>query len=471
MANNKENISKETQKYIRKNRLVLICLLIFVSIATMACNKSNNQETGKDNNIEDINVPDPTTTEPTPTRTPEPIAEPTIEPTIEPTPTKDPTSQSETSSINDFIPSEKVFYSTTAFTQGNYFFYKTGKLAETKIVLKNLKTSEITEITTIEDSYFNSSKFYLNGSHIFYHAKGDIYRVAIDGKNKTRLFKGTATILGLHEDNLYALDRKNKEIIRIDKNGQKKSLVKINSIDSVEVIMVKNGFYFINKSSNNTSNGNDPIDRLYYVDLDGKNKIEIYKELDIYNMISSGNDIFFLTFSDESETTKLNKVKDHKAKTIHSFTKEELKTLGCNWLGMETITLLAVNSTNLYYGINFNDGKEMNIYSMGVDGNEPLLYRNAYDIEGMNPAAYFRSGNIDNGYLKIVFDCDEDPVEVFLINLKDDSVIKFKGGYYLPETIDVEGDYVYYLKSSDYDRYGESPETYKYGRSKISEFK
>lgn len=61
------------------------------------------------------------------------------------------------------------------------------------------------------------------GSNIYYHAEGDIYRVG--------LFKGTATILGFHDDDIFALDRKAREIIQINKKGEKKSLVKLNSID------------------------------------------------------------------------------------------------------------------------------------------------------------------------------------------------------------------------------------------------
>src|SRR5690606_28619594 len=111
--------------------------------------------------------------------------------------------------------------------------------------------SKVMEIITIEDTFFNTSEFYLKGSDIYYHADGNIYRVGLDGNNKTRLFKGKATILGFHEDNVYALDRKTREIIGINDVGEKKTIVKLNSIDPLEVLMVEDGFYFINKGSNN----------------------------------------------------------------------------------------------------------------------------------------------------------------------------------------------------------------------------
>ena len=50
----------------------------------------------------------------------------------------------------------------------------------------------------------------------------------------------------------------------------------------------------------------------------------------------------------------------------------------------------------------------MNIYSVGTDGEDHGLYLNAFDIDGMNGSAYFMRGDMDEGYLKILFDCDED---------------------------------------------------------------
>ncbi|MDF2822533.1 MAG: putative secreted protein, partial [Clostridiales bacterium] len=198
------------------------------------------------------------------------------------------------------------------------------------------------------------------------------------------------------------------------------------------------------KSSNNTLDGNDPTDRLYYIDFDGMNKTEIYAGLDIFDLKLNENELFFLAISEESEVMKLNKVKKQKVTTIHSSSKEELEAQGCNWFEANTFTLLAANATHVYYGVDFNNGMEMNVYSVGTGGEDHGLYLNAFDIEGMNGSAYFMRGDMDGGYLKILFDCDEDPVEIYLIDLEDKSTIKFEGGYYISGSIDVEEEYVYY---------------------------
>ena len=210
-------------------------MLILISMVAIACNRKGNTSTDGKNStseIEPTEVPKPTIGQeldkeaiPTqesgyagvlePTKEPEPteVSSPNQEqkeqkPTEKPAPTKRPDTTAETDFFSKLIPSDKVYHSATAFNQGNYLFYKSGKLTSTVIAAKNLNTSKVMEITTIEDSFFNTSEFYLKGSDIYYHADGNIYRVGLDGNNKTRLFKGKATILGFHEDNVYALDRK-----------------------------------------------------------------------------------------------------------------------------------------------------------------------------------------------------------------------------------------------------------------------
>ncbi|MHB8131308.1 MAG: DUF5050 domain-containing protein, partial [Mobilitalea sp.] len=465
MSSNYLRGMRKKHRFKMTKGLGLVCLLFMVSMVAVACSRSTKEYISENDKIEDTRnqLSDLPVADPTPIKEPETTAEPT--PTKEPTPTSEPASNS------DFIPSEEVFHSTVAFIQGNYLFYKTGKLTETVIASKDLKTSKVTELAAIEDSYFSSSEFYLKGSNIYYHAEGDIYRIGVDGKNKNRLFKGTVTILGFQDDDIFALDRKAREIIRINKKGEKKSLVKLNSIDSLEAVMVHDGLYYISKSSNNTLEGNDPIDRLYYIDFDGKNKIEIYTGLDIFDLKLNENELYFLAIAKEPEAMMLNKVKKQKVTTIHSSSKQELEAQGCNWFEANTFTLLAANATHVYYGVDFNNGMTMNVYSVGTDGENHGLYLNAFDIEGMNGSAYFMRGDMDGGYLKILFDCDEDPVEIYLIDLQDKSTIKFEGGYFISSSIDVVEEYVYYCKSSQYDRYGEMPEAYEYGRSKISTLK
>lgn len=501
MMNNDLKGLKKPQNYTKAKKMGLMCLLFVVLMASAACSRSGKESISENDNTEDTmkQPSDPSAAEPTGTEEPDPIAEPAVneesELTAEPTtneegeltakpeqtgkqdPTAEPASgkhspTSTPASISDFIPSEKVVHSTTAFTQGNYLFYKSGKAGKTVIASKNLKTSKVTELATVEDYYFGSSEFYLKGKNIYYLVKGDIYRIGVDGKNKTRLFKGTAAILGFHEDDIIALDKKAREIIRIDRAGEKKSLAKLKSIDPLEAVMVPDGIYYISKSVNNTLDGNNPIDRLYFVDFNGENKTKMYESLDIFDLKSNEeNELFFLAISEEPEVMKLNKIKDHKVTAIHSTSREELEAQGCNWLDSNTFTLLAANAAHVYYGVDFNNSKAMNIYSVGTDGKNHGLYLNAFDIKGINPSAYFMRGSMDGGYLKIVFDCDEDPAEIYLMDLQNKSTIKFEGGYYIPSSIDVEGEYVYYCKSPKYDREGNLLNSYAYGRSKISTLK
>ncbi len=480
---------RKSQKYKVMKKALMVGLLLMVSMAALACNKSTQDSNNENDKIEDsfdqstvstTVMPTPAeesviTTEPTPTKKPESTAEPSLtknpESTAKPTPAEQPAKVTEPASNSDFVSTKEAVHGTTALTHGNYLFYKTGKLTKTVIAAKNLNTSKVTELATIEDANINNGDFYLKGDNIYYHTEGDIYRVGVNGKNKTRLFKGTATILGFYNDDVIALDRKARELIRINKEGVKKTITKIKSIDTLEAVMVQDGLYYISKSSNNTLNENDPNDRLYYIDFDGKNKKEVYKDLDIYDMKTSENELFFLAISDEPKVMKLNKVKNREVTTIQSLSKEELEALGCNWFEANTFTLLAATASHVYYGIDFNNGEDMNIYSVGTDGDNNGLYLNAFDIKEINRSAYFMRGDIDEGYLKIVFDCDEDPVEIYLIDLSDKSTIKFEGGYYSSGSIDVEGEYVYYCKSSQLDRYGEHPEAYEYDRIEISTLK
>jgi hypothetical protein len=473
-------------KIMRKT--LLVGLLLIVLMTSVACNRSA-KESINENKIEDSYnqstasttvVPTPaeesvTTTEPTPTNQPEPTLEPSPtqgpESTVKPTPAEDPAKVTEPVSTSDFVPAKDAIHSTTAFRHGNYLFYKSGKLTKTAITLRDTKKSTESEITVYEDSNYNNREFFLKGYHIYYHSEGDIYRVDVDGKNRVRLYKGTATILGFHEDDIIALDRKARELIRINNDGDKQSLTKLSSIDTLEAVMLPDGLYYISKSSNNTLNGNDPTDRLYYVDFDGKNKKEIDQALDIFDLKTNEAELFYLAVSDQPEVMRLQKVRNLAVTTLHQYNKEELEAMGCQWFEANTFTLLGANAEQVYYGIDFNSGTEMNVYSVSTKGENHQLYLNAFDIEGIYPAAYFRSGMLDGNYLKLVFDCDEAPVETYLIELSNNSSIKFEGGYYLSGSIDVEGEYVYYCKSSKLDRYGEIPEEYKYNRSKLVDLK
>jgi hypothetical protein len=376
-------------------------------------------------------------------------------------------STAKASSNSEFVSSNEVAHSITAFTQGDYLFYKSGNLTKTVIASKNFKTSKITKIAVISQNLQSSDEFYLKGSSIYYHEKGNIYRVGIDGKNKCRLWKGKAIILGFHEDDLFALDKKANEIIKIDSNGNKISLAKLHSVDSKDVILQQDGFYYIVTSSDNTSNGNDPTDRLYYIDFDGQNKTELYSAQDIFDLKSNDKELFFMAISENPNKVEINKIENHKAATIYSTSQQELKDQGCGWFDQFTFTLLAVSTSRVYYGVNFNNAKDMNIYSVGINGEEQNLFLNAYTIKGIYGSAYFRKGNMEDGYLKVVFDCDEAPLEIYLINLQDKSAIKFEGSNYMADSIDLESGYVYYCKA---EKHASSAKAYTYGAKKLSEY-
>lgn len=415
--------------------------------------------------------PDPTVTPaltPKPTLTPAPTKKPGV--TAAPAPTEKPAPTAEPSPLHDFVPSEKVIHAATALRQGDYLFYKTGTQTRTVITARNLKTSKETEIITIQGNnsdithaYLDTGEIYLKGSNLYYHADGDIYRVGVDGKNNIRLFKGKATILGIHDEDVIALDRKAREVIRISSKAEKKTLVKIKSIDSLEAAMLKDGIYYINKSSNAELDGQDTMDRLYYIDFDGKNKMEIHAEQDIYNLKSNGKEMFFVAAGEQEAMLK--KIENHMAVTLYSITKEEAEDWGIGWF-VSDLVILGADASRVYYGMD-----ETKIYSIGTDGEGQSLFLDAAKIEGINPAAYFSRGRLAGNYLKVVFDCDEDPIETYLIDLQDQSALKFEGSYYLANAIDAEGEYIYYCKSSKPDPYGELQEEYKYSRMKISELK
>lgn len=462
----------------------LISLLLILTLATAACSR-----TGKNNNTEDPLNPPPTlpatdhtvtqepetpdaptptpVTEPISTDKPTPSEEP--QPTEKPAPTKAPAPKPEPIVLEGFISSDEAVYGMTALVQGNYLFYKAGTNEDTEVIAKNLITLKETEIP-IEHPYSFSGSFILKGNDFYFHHNKDIYRVGLDGMSKKRLFKGTATILGFYEDDIIALDKKSWTIVRINKDGETKTLVK-KAGTHFEAVVLRDGIYYIHKYIK--SGEDSPIDKLYYIDFNGNNKIELSSDLHVYDLKSNNDEAFFLTISENPEEIKLCKVKDHKINEIYSISRTDWEAQGFRWQGIHLphmITLLAANSTHVFYGIESTYSSELFIYSIGIDGSDHKLLNDNFDLKKLSPTAYFsRYSAIDNGYLNIKFDGDNLPNDTLLINLQDNSFILFDGGYY--EAVDVEGDYVYYTKSSKYYRgkVDDDDKEYIYGRSKISE--
>lgn len=444
------NYNIQVQKRNKVKFLALLASLFIVTIFAVAC--SNNQK------MEDKNVV---------AEAPAKKAEATYAP--KPTSTQVSKAQSGIKNIvKDFKPSDEVVHGKVAIAQGDFIFYRAGKLHETNIIVKNIKTSDEETLVTLKDGQLNPSEMYLLGNNLYYQEDNDIYRIGIDGENKIQLFKGTASILGIANDNIIALNKNTKEIIRINHQGENMILAKVSSINPLEIVVMENGIYYTNKKSNNTSNGNNPTDRLYYIDFNGNNKTEIDAEIDIYDLKSNENELFYLSISNDTEDIRIKKVVDGTFSIIHTITQEELETLTVLWYDSNTFTILGVNETNIYYGINTESLDTLAVYSVRTNGESPELYMNINDLPGIDPSAYFRSGMMDDVYLKIVLDCDSNPVQVYIINLKEKSSIMFQGGYYNSNTIDVLGDTIYYCKSSKFDAYMDFLENWEYGHSKIS---
>jgi len=148
-----------------------------------------------------------------------------------------------------------------------------------------------------------------------------------------------------------------------------------------------------------------------------------------------------------------------------------LENLEVHWYQPNTFTLLGVNETHVYYGINTDFFDTLAVYSVKTNGENPQLYLNIKDLPNIDPSAYFSKGMMDDGYLKIILDCDSNPVQIYLIDLKDKSSILFQGGYYNSNTIDVLGDTIYYCKANEFDPFMDDLENWEYGYSKISESK
>ena len=93
---------------------------------------------------------------------------------------------------------------------------------------------------------------------------------------------------------------------------------------------------------------------------------------------------------------------------------------------------------------------------------------NLHDIEGINSNASFGTARIDEGYLVLGFNCDEEPWETYLVNMQNMTVKKLETGYYNHTSIDIEGSYVYYSKYPQYDAYGDGDSEYK--KMQLSKF-
>ncbi len=468
---------------IYKNRTLIISTIL-LSLLT-SCSREDNNDNG---NTDVTKVPSITQgIEATPSITPDDNITVTITPTIEPTlvvtptpseevtKTPSPTSPIEitnTPTSEPIVSTNKVKKSNTVIGANNSIYYKAGKLVEASIVTFNKESTEKKKLTQIESLKFSPDDFYLKDNYIYYTEDGSIYRVSINRASPELILNGDVNILGFRGEYIFYYNRKNREIIRINQDGKENSrkiIADLNNTNHIDMVMTNKAIYYVDQRDNFLAE-QDPTDSLYYVDLDTGKSEEIYTSYDIYDMKVNENEVYFATISDEEDVFTIKKANKNSISDIITIDKSALLNEGLQLFSMSTLRLLEVGNNKIYYCIDYNDGTRNHLYTINTSGNDNSLFINIYDLADISSWAYFGSVRLDSGYLILYFDCDEEPHEIFIMNLKDRSYKKLDPGYYSYNTIDIEGDKIYYAKSSSFDHYQELLDQYEYGSMKLTEF-
>lgn len=463
---------------------ILITTTFFISLLT-SCRRDDNNEAG---NNDITKVPSITqgielTPSPTPVDNITVTVTPTVEPTMDPSPTPSveatmtpsPTPSvaiTNTPTSKPIVSSNKVKKSNTVIADNNYILYKTGNLVEATIIAMDKEDSKKKELTAIESFTYTPEDFYLKDNYVYYTEDGSIYRVKINGDSPELILYGDVTILGFRGEYIFYYSIKSKEIIRIDEDGKENSrkiIADLSNTNHVDIVMTNKAIYYVDHGDNFLGES-DPTDILYYVDLDtGKNE-EIYRSYDIYDLKVNDNEVFFASISDEEDAFTISKANKNSISDVITIDKTELLNDGIQLFNSHTLRLLEVGNNVIYYSIDYNDNLKNHLYKVNTSGSDNSLFINIFDLENISPAAYFGSARLDSGYLILFFDCDEDPHEIFIMSLKDKSYKKLEPGYYNYNTIDIEGDTIYYAKSSEFDQYQEMLDQYKYKNMKLSKF-
>ncbi|MDI9488605.1 MAG: hypothetical protein QM222_04665, partial [Bacillota bacterium] len=268
-------------------------------------------------------------------------------------------------------PNQPIFGS-LVLVRDNQLFYKKGSSKNYSIVSKNLTTQEENEIVTVELPYSDVGNFCLKGDYIYYDRDDRLHKVSLDGSNDTKLYKRKADLLGFYGDDVIVFDKSSYSLIRINNDGEYKTLLK-KGYFYMEATVMAEGIYYILPSSEKKD---EPSVQLYYMDFEGNNKTLLLEDREVFHLKSNNNEAFFI--ARDSHKFKIYKVKDKKLDIIYNINREDLEALGYRWdfLLPTGVYLLGVTSTHVYYGVEFDaDGKEaLHVYSVKTDGSGHELF-------------------------------------------------------------------------------------------------
>lgn len=307
----------------------------------------------------------------------------------------------------------------------------------------NTKTNKEVKLT---NGVMPGNLFYKDG-YIYFNEKGKIICVKFDGSEKrVKVVNGKTQLLGLGGNNIYYFDKKSKEILAIDVSGKeesKKSLAKLTRANYVEIMMTKSGIYYI-----------DPSKTINYIDLDSGKNEKLLTGKEVYDLRRDGNDVFFAVYNSKGDKFNIYKANGNKLSSLVELEESDFSHMDEFDFGSKhTIKLLAAGGGVVYYGTDDYQNENVDLYSVNSDGSNHQHMFSIFDLKDIYQGAYFHTFRYDSGYLIMLFDCDEAPHETFVYNVKSKAYTKLKPGHYSNESIDIEGDKVYYAMSDKFDQY------------------
>ena len=160
-------------------------------------------------------------------------------------------------------PNQPIFGS-LVLVRDNQLFYKKGSSKNYSIVSKNLTTQEENEIVTVELPYSDVGNFCLKGDYIDDYRDDRLHKVSLDGSNDTKLYKRKADLLGFYGDDVIVFDKSSYSLIRINNDGEYKTLLK-KGYFYMEATVMAEGIYYILPSSEKKD---EPSVQLYYMDFE-----------------------------------------------------------------------------------------------------------------------------------------------------------------------------------------------------------
>lgn len=465
------------RKQANKLKLVIIMAISFALVTGCKGRGEGGEETITNTppqptvTEEVTNTPNPTITEEA-TNTPSPTITEGVTNTPNPTITGEAPNTPKPTEKPEITTSEYK-HSNSVIKEGDFLFYKEGNLMEGYIIAKNLKTSKEIKLSPFNSLSFSPNDLFYKDNDIYFNEKGTIYRVNIEGnQEREQIAKGNMVLLGFYKDLLFYYNTKNKEITQIDSDNKEESrkvIAKLGKGNYREMVITEGGIYYINQGDNYLADGN-PIDYLYYLNLDSQKSELLLEGYDIYDMKVSDGEVFFAAIGEERETFTIYKGNKNKLTNLVTLHKEEFGEELRSFGDSNGMRLLTVGGGKVYYGLDDFNNINVDVYSLNTDGKEHQHMFNIYELKDISRAAYFSRFRYDSGYLIMHFDCDEAPHETFIFNTKDGSYKKLEPGYYSSITLDIEGDSIYFAKSKDFDHYQEYLDQYEFQSMKLSEF-